>query len=136
MCGDFNAIRCVEERRSVSSVLPQAGTDNFNVFIANNLLVDLPLRGRTYMWYRGDGRSMSHIDHFLLSENWCLTWSNCIQMAVSRGLSDHCPFGCLALFDLLVFFVNYIKNTLKLLRFGKNKITDSNIENITNILKS
>jgi len=78
VCGDFNAIRCVEERRSLSSVFNQAGTDNFNSFIANNFLVDLPLRGRTYTWYRGDGRSMSHIDHFLLSENWCLTWPNCI----------------------------------------------------------
>jgi len=83
VCGDFNAIRCVEERRSVSTV--------FNGFITNNCLVDLPLRGRTYTWYRGDGRSMSHIDRFLLSENWCATWPNCIQMAVSRGLSDHCP---------------------------------------------
>jgi len=34
---------------------------------------------------------MSHIDRFLLSENWCLTWPNCIQIAVSKGLSDHCP---------------------------------------------
>jgi len=91
VCGDFNAIRCVEERRSVSSVFHQAGTDNFNGFIANNFLVDLPLQGRTYTWYRGDGRSMSRIDRFLLSENWCLTWSNCIRMAVSKGLSDHCP---------------------------------------------
>jgi len=70
VCGDFNAIRCVEERRSVSSVFHQAGPDNFNGFISNNFLVDLPLRGRTYTWYRGDGRSMSRIDRFLLFEHW------------------------------------------------------------------
>jgi len=91
VCGDFNAMRCVEERRSVSSVFHQAGPDNFNGFIANNFLVDLPLKGRTYTWYRGDGRSMSRIDRFLLSEHWCLTWSNCTQLAMARGLSDHCP---------------------------------------------
>jgi len=91
VCGDFNAVRGMEERRSVSSAFNQAGLDNFNGFMVNNFLVDLPLRGRTYTWYRGDGRSMSRIDRFLLSEQWCLTWSNCIQMAVSRGLSDHCP---------------------------------------------
>lgn len=34
---------------------------------------------------------MSRIDRFLLSENWCVLWPNCIQMALSRGLSDHCP---------------------------------------------
>ena len=91
VCGDFNAIRREEERRSVSSVLPQAGIVGFNNFVVNNFLVDLPLRGRSFTRYRGDGRSMSRIDRFLLSENWSLTWPNCIQMALSRGLSDHCP---------------------------------------------
>ena len=91
VCGDFNAIRSAEERRSVSSALHQAGIDSFDVFVVNNNLVDLPLRGRTYTWYRGDGRSLSRIDRFLLSENWCLSWPNCIQLAVSRGMSDHCP---------------------------------------------
>lgn len=33
---------------------------------------------------------MSHIDRFLLSEYWCLTWPNCYQVAMFRGLSDHC----------------------------------------------
>ena len=91
MCGDFNAIRGVEERRSASRVSLHVGIDSFNTFIDSNLLVDIPLRGRTYTWFRGDGRSMSHIDRILLSENWCLTWPTCFQLAVSRGLSDHCP---------------------------------------------
>ncbi|GAU26985.1 hypothetical protein TSUD_290350 [Trifolium subterraneum] len=34
---------------------------------------------------------MSRLDRFLLSEEWCLTWPNCIQVAQLRGLSDHCP---------------------------------------------
>ncbi|RHN78550.1 hypothetical protein MtrunA17_Chr1g0166841 [Medicago truncatula] len=34
------------------------------------------------------------------------------------------------------FFVNYIKNPLKLLCFRKTLSTDSNIENITNVQKS
>ncbi|GAU19761.1 hypothetical protein TSUD_78870 [Trifolium subterraneum] len=34
---------------------------------------------------------MSRLDRFLLSEDWCLTWANCIQTAQLRGLSDHCP---------------------------------------------
>lgn len=33
---------------------------------------------------------MSNIDRFMLSENWCLSWPNCIQIAQLRGLSDHC----------------------------------------------
>jgi len=91
VCGDFNAILRAEERRSVSSVPQYAGIDGFNAFIDSNLLVDLPLRGRTFTWFRGDGRSMSHIDRILLSEKWCSTWPTCFQLAVSRGLSDHCP---------------------------------------------
>ncbi|GAU40603.1 hypothetical protein TSUD_28090 [Trifolium subterraneum] len=34
---------------------------------------------------------MSRLDRFLLSEELCLTWPNCIQEAHLRGLSDHCP---------------------------------------------
>jgi hypothetical protein len=34
---------------------------------------------------------MSRLDRFFLSEDWCLTWQNCYQIALVRGLSDHCP---------------------------------------------
>jgi len=53
--------------------------------------MDLPLWGRRFTWFWGDGNSMSRLDRFLLSERWCLTWPNCVQVASSRGLSDHCP---------------------------------------------
>jgi exonuclease III len=81
VCGDFNAVRNVEERRSVGSIPRVAGI---------NSLIDLPLRGRSYTWFRGDGRSMSRIDRFLVSESWCSSWPNCFQTASARGLSDHC----------------------------------------------
>jgi exonuclease III len=91
VCGDFNTVRCEEERRSVGSAGPHAGSAGFNLFVGGNCLIDLPLRGRNFTWYRGDGRSMSRLDRFLLSESWCLTWPNCFQLASSRGISDHCP---------------------------------------------
>jgi len=34
---------------------------------------------------------MSRIDRFLLSEDWCFGWPNCVQTTLLRGLSDHCP---------------------------------------------
>ncbi|GAU30969.1 hypothetical protein TSUD_63800 [Trifolium subterraneum] len=37
-----------------------------------------------------DGLTMSRLDRFLLSEEWCLAWPNCTQTARLRGLSDHC----------------------------------------------
>jgi len=36
---------------------------------------------------------MSRIDKFLLSEDWCFGWPNCVQTALLRGLSDHFPLG-------------------------------------------
>jgi len=68
----------------------QAFSTYFNQLIVDNCLVDLSLQVRSFMWYQGDMRSMSSIDRFLLSERWCLTWPNCFQLALLRGLSDHC----------------------------------------------
>jgi hypothetical protein len=34
---------------------------------------------------------MSRLDRFLLSKEWGLHWPNCLQIALNRGLSNHCP---------------------------------------------
>ncbi|GAU32659.1 hypothetical protein TSUD_218360 [Trifolium subterraneum] len=48
VCGDFNVVRCLEERRS-SRVGPcQSDHIPFNIFIEDNNLVDLPLGGRKF----------------------------------------------------------------------------------------
>jgi len=88
--GDFNAIRCREKRRSVSEGFLSLDFAHFNSFIGDNILVDLPLGGRNFTWFKGDSKSMSRIDHFLLYEEWCLLWPNCLQFAHMRGLLDHC----------------------------------------------
>jgi hypothetical protein len=62
----------------------------FNRFIEDNNLVDLSLHDRKFTWFKGDGLSMSRLDRFLLSEEWCLDWPNCKQVARLRSLSDHC----------------------------------------------
>jgi exonuclease III len=67
VCGDFNAVRNTPERRSTSAGQRPLDQLGFNRFIDDNFLVDLPLGGRKYTWYRGDGRSMSRLDRFLLS---------------------------------------------------------------------
>jgi len=41
----------------------------------------------------GDGLLTSHINIFLLFEDWCLQWSNCEQSSLSKGLSGHCPIS-------------------------------------------
>jgi len=91
ICGDFNVVRNGEERRSIRNSVIEVDYVSFNGFIDDNLLVDLPLHGRKYTWFKGDGKWMSRLDRFLLLEEWCLEWPNCIQVALLRGLSDHCP---------------------------------------------
>lgn len=68
--GDFNAIRSESERKSRVIGGSSADFSVFNNFIENAVLVDLPLCGRSFTWYRGDGLSMSRLDRFLLSEEW------------------------------------------------------------------
>jgi exonuclease III len=90
VCGDFNVVRCREERRSVSdSGVVDYGA--FNHFIEDNVLIDLPLWCRKFTWFKGDGKAMNQLDRYLVSEEWCLVWPNCLQVAQLRGLSEHCP---------------------------------------------
>jgi len=91
VCGDFNSVCCIEERRSVGNISIHAGSAYLNQFIGDNCLIDLHLQGHNFTWFKGDGNSMSQLDHFLLSEKWCLTWPNSFQLASSHGLSDNCP---------------------------------------------
>jgi hypothetical protein len=63
----------------------------FDSFISETELVDLPLIGRKFTWSKLDGSSMSRIDRFLLTENWCNQWPICSQWCLDKGLSDHCP---------------------------------------------
>jgi len=91
VCGDFNAVRVKEERRSVRGGVVSLDAPMFNLFIEDNLLIDFPLCGCRYTWFKGDGLSMSRLDRFLLSEDWCLRWPNCLQVSLLRGVSDHCP---------------------------------------------
>ncbi|GAU12294.1 hypothetical protein TSUD_142030 [Trifolium subterraneum] len=91
VCGDFNAVRCAEERRSSREGTRFLDIIPFNQFLDDNFLIDLPLSSRKFTWYKGDSSSMSLLDRFLLSEEWGLAWPNCLQVAQLRGLSDHCP---------------------------------------------
>ncbi|PNY17864.1 cysteine-rich receptor-like protein kinase, partial [Trifolium pratense] len=91
VCEDFNAVKSVEESRSIRVGHSNLDHILFQRFIDDNTLIDLPLGGRKFTWYKGDGSSMSRLDRFLLSEEWCMAWPNCAQVAQLRGLSDHCP---------------------------------------------
>jgi hypothetical protein len=62
--GDFNVVRSADERVSRASHSVSDEFVAFNNFIDSTLLIDLPLCGRKFTWYRGDGKSMSRLDRF------------------------------------------------------------------------
>lgn len=89
--GDFNAIRREDERRGRSTVLDHRDMSEFNDFIALSNLIELPLRGRFFTWYRKDGSCMCKLDRILVSEEWMNNWLNHFAKSCGRSFSDHCP---------------------------------------------
>ncbi|KAK8685548.1 hypothetical protein V6N13_041548 [Hibiscus sabdariffa] len=65
--GDFNVVRTVEERQGMVSLA--RGMCEFNEFIEDLDLADLPLKGYRFTWF-GSGNKCSRVDRFLLSVEW------------------------------------------------------------------
>ena len=66
--GDFNAVCCVEEKRSHKGSTSAHDIQHFGLFIDDNGLIYLPLCGCRFTWFKGDGTFMSRLDRFLFSE--------------------------------------------------------------------
>ncbi|GAU31957.1 hypothetical protein TSUD_288910 [Trifolium subterraneum] len=84
-------VRSSDERKSRAVNNSIDDVSPFNQFIDGNFLIDLPLCGRKFTWYLHDGSAMSRLDRVLLSDGWITLFPNCVQAAMPRGLSDHCP---------------------------------------------
>ncbi|GMI92896.1 hypothetical protein HRI_002958900 [Hibiscus trionum] len=88
--GDFNSVLKQEERSGMSYI--QTATNSLADFVLANGLIDLPLDGGSFTWYKG-GASMvaSRLDRFLLSPELLQLFPQHIQSVLPRSLSDHCP---------------------------------------------
>jgi len=62
----------------------------FNEFIEKSELVDIPLVGRKFTWYKPNGLVKSRIDRVLVSKEWLEAWPLCQQFILNRSISDHC----------------------------------------------
>ncbi|GLT95060.1 hypothetical protein SLE2022_127650 [Rubroshorea leprosula] len=91
IAGDLNCVRGSHERKGRMTSHP--GSDNFNLFIESNYLVDLPLSNRKFTWYKSNGSAQSRLDRFLLLENYLEFLGNCVQLALKKSISDHCPIS-------------------------------------------
>lgn len=60
-------------------------------FIWNLNLVDIPCSVNKFSFYRGDGRPVSRLDRFILSDSQIDRWGIFSQFIGKRDISDHCP---------------------------------------------
>ena len=91
LCRDFNAVRCGDERKGACATSPQRKEIfGFNDFIERNFLVELPIVGKRYTWFKANGSAKSRLDRVFVSDEWLLKWPTCKQYVQPRVVSDHC----------------------------------------------
>ncbi|XP_058741986.1 uncharacterized protein LOC131614421 [Vicia villosa] len=91
MGGDFNAIKNSRERKGRAVRAISKEDELFAEFILLSDLMDVPCKGKKFLWFSGDGRSKSWIDRFLLSSTVVNRWDVVGQMIGDRDILDHCP---------------------------------------------
>ncbi|GKV32368.1 hypothetical protein SLEP1_g40981 [Rubroshorea leprosula] len=88
IAGDFNAVRCLEERRGRTG--ESTDMKKFDEFILVAGLVDIKMVNRHFTWYRPDGTAMSRLDRFLMNAEMCSMGGNWVQQGLKRNISNHC----------------------------------------------
>jgi hypothetical protein len=92
--GNFNSIRIPEERRSEGSADSSRYSRDmmeFDLFLRELDLIDMPIVGRRFTWFHLNGISASKLDRVLLSSGWLKVWGNPIVWVLPRDLSYHIP---------------------------------------------
>ncbi|GJR70222.1 reverse transcriptase domain, reverse transcriptase zinc-binding domain protein [Tanacetum coccineum] len=87
--GDLNVVRCNYDR--VNSQVNGKEVREFNDFINDMRLVEIPMGGRKFTRISDDGLKFSKMDRFLMNDDFSNLWGNMSVVALDRKLSDHCP---------------------------------------------
>ncbi|GJW03798.1 RNA-directed DNA polymerase, eukaryota [Tanacetum coccineum] len=86
---DLNVVRSSDDR--INSQVNVKETNEFNGFITDMRLVEIPMGGRRFTRVSDDGLKFSKLDRFLLNDEFNNLWGNISVVALDRKLSDHCP---------------------------------------------
>ncbi|XP_028109857.1 uncharacterized protein LOC114308471 [Camellia sinensis] len=87
--GDINEVCKISERKNCLRI--NQGMRQFNDFISNLELCNLPLLGRNFTWSNNqDANRWSRIDRFICHPEWVEKF-NIKQWGLQRLLLDHCP---------------------------------------------
>jgi hypothetical protein len=62
----------------------------FSHFVEDMEVIDVPVLGKKFSWFSGDGKSMSRIDRYLLSDGFITSQGISGQWIEDRDISDHC----------------------------------------------
>ncbi|XP_020233376.1 uncharacterized protein LOC109813582 [Cajanus cajan] len=89
--GDFNTVRRLNERKGGIGNYGARDMEEFNSFIRDMELIDVPLVGKRFTWFRSDGSMMSRLDRVLVSESWSAHWGAGFVEVIPHDVSDHCP---------------------------------------------
>ena len=88
--GDFNFYRSLNNRNRPGGNL--ADTLVFNDAIGHLGLIELPLKGRAYMWSNMQSDPLlEQLDWFFTSPNWTLDFPNTEVLPLAKITSDHIP---------------------------------------------
>ncbi|GJY15773.1 RNA-directed DNA polymerase, eukaryota [Tanacetum coccineum] len=87
--GDLNEVRDENKRYGTEFHRPLA--NNFNAFITDACLIELPLGGRNFTWMNKAGSKMSKLDRFLVSQHVTDIFPDIKVTALPHGWSDHSP---------------------------------------------
>ncbi|XP_016497009.1 uncharacterized protein LOC107815877 [Nicotiana tabacum] len=88
--GDFNVCRYESER--YNCVRRSRAMVSFSDIIQDLVIIDLPLQGAYYTWFRGeDSLPALRIYRFLISPEWCDSFKAIKQLALLRVIFDHRP---------------------------------------------
>ncbi|XP_026431404.1 uncharacterized protein LOC113328537 [Papaver somniferum] len=88
--GDFNKITKCAEKKNCKKIT--RSMHNFNHFIVEHDLIDLPLKGGRYTWSNGQANLvMCRFDRFLISPSFEQHLSFVTQLSKARPTYDHIP---------------------------------------------
>ncbi|KAJ9543548.1 hypothetical protein OSB04_023255 [Centaurea solstitialis] len=87
--GDFNEVR--GDHEILNTITNLRGAEDFNSFIGNCDLIEVPLGNRRFTRVSDDGRKFSKLDRFLISRNFGDVWKGLGTIALDRRWSDHYP---------------------------------------------